>query len=93
MELGVGKLLPELEDAFQGLKPGESKQVAARFPDDFGNKDLAGRNALFDCKLVELKKKVLPALDDALAAQLREGGTLEGLKIEIRESIYPAKAG
>lgn len=91
VELGEGKLVEELDLAFLTMGPGEEKDVVAKFPEDFGDKALAGKEADFHLKLVELKKKVLPPVDDTLAAQLKEGHTLEALKKEIHENIEKSK--
>jgi trigger factor len=91
VELGTGKLIPELDEAFLKMKAGETRATAAKFPDDFGDKELAGKEADFTLKLVELKKKVAPTIDDAMASQLKEGNTLDALKSEIRDNIAKSK--
>lgn len=91
VEVGAGRLLPELDAALEGLEIGESKKVVAKFPEDYDEKSLAGKEATFDCKLLELKKKTLPELNDAFAEQLKVGTTLEALNQEIRENILRSK--
>ena len=91
LELGAGKLVDELDNAILEMKVGEQKLVTATFPEDFGTKELAGKEAEFDCKLLELKKKVMPELDDAFAESVSQGSTLEQLRKEIVESIVARK--
>lgn len=91
VELGAGKFLPELESSFLEMKPGDERKIESAFPADFGRKEFAGKRAAFDCKLVELKRRVLPVLDDAFAGQVSEGKTLEQLKWDIRDNILRAK--
>ncbi len=91
VELGAGKLLPELEKALMEMAVGEQRQINAKFPDEYDDKKLAGKDATFDCKVLELKKKVLPEVNDTFAAQLKPNGTLEDLKKEIRESLANSK--
>ena len=92
VELGAGKLIPGLESALLEMTVGENaKDVMAKFPDDYDDKSLVGREAIFSCRLLELKKKTLPELNDALAAQLRPGGTVESLTQEIRGNIISVK--
>ncbi len=91
VELGTGKLIDELDQAFLSMTVGDARDVTAKFPDDFGDKELAGKEAVFSLKLVELKKKALPTIDDTMAAQLKEGNTLESLKTEIRENMVKSK--
>ena len=61
------------------------------FPDDYQDKELAGKKAKFDCKLVELKKRTLPELNDAFAEMVRPGTTLEALKSDIRKNIQASR--
>lgn len=85
LELGSGSFIPGFEDQVVGMKPGEAKEVAVTFPENYGNKDLAGQPAMFKVVLHELKTKVAPALDDAFA----KGFGLESvdeLKQKLRES-------
>ena len=91
VELGEGKLLPELETALMEMAVGESRKVNGKFPDEYGDKNLSGKEAVFDCKLIELKKKTLPEVDDAFASQIKPGSTLEELKKEIHESLVASK--
>ncbi len=87
VELGEGKLIPEIDEAFMSMGVGEQKKVVATFPDDYNEKDLASKKAEFDCKLVELKKRTLPELNDAFAETIRPGATLLELKNDIRKNI------
>ena len=91
VEVGMGKLLPELDNALMELEVGGMTEVKTKFPDDYDDKTLSGHDAVFEVKLIELKKKVLPELNDAFASQLKEGSTLAGIKDEIRESLKSGK--
>jgi trigger factor len=91
VEIGAGQLLVELDAAIEQMSVGEKKTVNAKFPEDYHDKDLVGCEAVYDCKLVELKKKVLPELGDAFAGQLKEGMTLETLKTDIRQNLEASK--
>src|SRR5262249_3269197 len=89
--LGEGRLIPELEEAFLQMAPGESRKVTGKFPEQYDDKNLAGKEANFECKLVELKKKTLPEVNDAFAAQIKEGSTLLSLRQDIRTNIAASK--
>ncbi|NBX68403.1 MAG: trigger factor [Proteobacteria bacterium] len=91
VELGADRVLPNVEKALMGMKTGDSGEVEETFPEDYGDKDLAGKTALFSVKLLELKNRVLPELNDAFAAQLKEGATVESLTAEVRENIKQSK--
>ncbi len=91
VELGNDKLITEIDAAFMKMTVGESKQVEGTFPPDYQEKDLAGKKALFECKLLELKKRTLPEVNDQFAETVRPGTTLLALKSEIRKNIQTTK--
>ena len=68
-----GVLLPELLAVLQGSFVGETREASVKFPDDYGDPQLAGKQATIKVTLQGVKEKVLPALDDALAKQLSNG--------------------
>lgn len=82
LELGSGSFIPGFEDQVVGMKLGEAKDVAVTFPENYGNKDLAGQPAIFKVVLHELKAKVAPALDDEFA----KGFGLESVD-ELKEKL------
>ena len=82
LELGSGSFIPGFEDQVVGMKPGEAKEVSVTFPENYGNKDLAGQPAIFKVVLHELKTKVAPALDDEFA----KGFGLESVD-ELKETL------
>jgi trigger factor len=91
VELGNDKLIPEIDQALMSMSVGEARQVEGTFPADYHEKTLAGKTALFDCKLVELKKQILPEVNDAFAENVRPGMTLLALKSDIRKNIEQSK--
>ncbi|HEV3103512.1 MAG TPA: trigger factor [Candidatus Dormibacteraeota bacterium] len=88
-ELKEGVLLPELYEAIQGAKVGETRSVTVKFPDDYGEPLLAGKDGTIKATLQGVKEKVLPALDDALASQLSAGKyeTVETYRSSVREQL------
>jgi trigger factor len=62
--VGARNVLPEIDDAVIGLKAGEERQVTLRFADDHRREDLRGRGGNATVKVVEVKEKALPVLDD-----------------------------
>jgi len=91
VELGSERVLPNVEKALMEMKVGESREVEELFPEDYGDKEVAGKTALFSVKLLELKNRVLPELNDAFASQLKEGATVDSLTEEVRENIKQSK--
>ena len=86
LELGSGTFIPGFEDQLVGVKAGEDKDVVVTFPENYGAKDLAGKEAVFKCKVHDVKVKELPALDDDFAKDTSEFDTLDELKADIRKN-------
>ena len=72
-DLKDGVLLPELLAVLPGAKVGETRAASVKFPEDYSNPQLAGKEATIRVTLQGVKEKVLPPLDDALAKQLSNG--------------------
>lgn len=80
IELGGGKLIPGFEEGLLGAGAGETRTVELRFPADYGNTELADREASFEIAVKEVKGKELPDVDEDFAvdagfddvAELRE---------------------
>jgi trigger factor len=86
LELGADSLVPGFEDQLVGAKPGEKVDVKVTFPDDYPNKDLAGKEAVFDVTVKELREPVAAAIDDELAKALGFDD-LNALRASVREQI------
>ncbi len=82
LELGSGSFIPGFEEQLEGMKREDEKDVEVAFPEEYGNKDLAGKPAVFKVKLHEIKEKVAPKINDEFA----KGFGLESLK-ELREKL------
>jgi trigger factor len=67
VELGGGNLIPGFEEGLLGASAGDTRTIALRFPDDYGNERLAGRDASFEVTVKEVKLKELPAVDEDFA--------------------------
>jgi trigger factor len=67
IEVAGPGFLPGFTEQLVGMRPGETRTIAVRFPEGYGNADLAGRPAEFEITAKALKTPVIPALDDALA--------------------------
>ena len=91
LHLAPENFLPKFCEQLIGLKPGEPRLVIVSFPDDFPVKELAGKKADYAVTLREIKEKVLPPVDDALAAKLVPGKTLAALREMIEHDLEHAK--
>lgn len=90
LHLGSGTFIPGFEEQLEGKTRGAA-EVKVRFPDDYKNKELAGKDAVFKVALKEIKKKVLPELDDELAKSLGLGQTLDEMKEKLKKDILGYK--
>src|SRR5438046_6745574 len=91
LHLAADNFLPKFCEQLIGQKPGETRLVIVRFPEDFMVKELAGKKADYAVTLRDIKEKVLPALDDAFATKLVPGKTLADLRQMIEHDIEHAK--
>jgi trigger factor len=87
LELGAGRVLPELEQALEGATAGEEREATVRFPGDYPGEEVAGRTAQFKVTVREVREKELPELDDDFAADASEFETLAELREQIESSI------
>lgn len=86
LELGAGQFIPGFEEQLVGKKAGDDVTVTVTFPDPYMSEDLAGKEAVFECKIHEIKKKETPKLDDEFATKLGLKDLAE-LKEKIQEQI------
>src|SRR6266700_6735041 len=91
LHLAADNFLPKFCEQLIGQKPGETRLVIVHFSEDFMVKELAGKKADYAVTLHEIKEKVLPAIDDALAAKLVPGKTLADVRKMIEHDIEHAK--
>jgi trigger factor len=86
VEVGGTGFIPGFTEGLESIKPGETRSVAATFPDEYGNKDLAGKPATFEITAKQIRRAVVPPIDDELAKKLGFDG-LETLRQAINDRI------
>ena len=86
--LGAGTILAELDAALRGMAIGEEKTVPARFPDDYGAKAVAGKDAVFTIKVKAIQSQRLPEIDEEFVRSfgLTEGGVPE-FRAQVRATM------
>jgi trigger factor len=86
--LGAGRMLKDFESGITGARADERKTIAVRYPDEYHNKDLAGRTADFSVHVKKVEEKQLPPLDDAFCREygVNEGG-VEQLLSEVADNM------
>ena len=87
LEIGSGSFIPGFEEQIIGLKPGDEKEFAVTFPEDYNNEELKGKEALFKVKVHEVKEKELPELDDEFAKDVSEFETFDEFRASIKERL------
>jgi trigger factor len=86
-EVGAGHFIEGFEEQLVGARAHEDRQVTVRFPEEYANRDLAGKQAVFDVHVGELKRRQLPALDDEFAKDLGDFESLAALRERIRADL------
>ena len=90
--LGSNSFIPGFEEQLIGCKAGDDKNVKVTFPDDYGSKDLAGKNAEFACKVKNVKEPVPAKINNELATKFG-AEDLKGLKNQISERLESEYGG
>jgi trigger factor len=93
LELGSNSFIPGFEDQIVGMKVGESKKIKVTFPENYGAKEIAGKEAEFEVTLKKIQEKVPAEINDDLAKKYLndENATLEDLKNHVKELILSRK--
>ena len=86
-ELRADRFIPGFVDGIVGMSAGESKDVRADFPADYGQESLAGKQASFAVTLHDVKALELPAIDDAFASSVSKCETLDELRADVRNRL------
>lgn len=95
LEIGSHTFIPGFEEQIIGKNVNDEFDVNVTFPEDYQSEALKGKDAVFKCKLHEIKAKELPELDDDLVKDVSDKDTVDELKADIREKLeerYKAEA-
>ncbi|QEW19769.1 Trigger factor [Marinibacterium anthonyi] len=90
--LGSGSFIPGFEEQLVGVTAGDSKDVTVTFPEEYGAENLAGKEAVFECTVKEVKAPKKAEVDDELAKKFG-AEDLEALKGQITERLEAEYAG
>ncbi len=93
LELGSHSFIPGFEEGVVGMKKEESKDINLTFPEDYMAKDLAGKEVVFNVTLHDIKKRVVPELDEDFFKDLDMEGvtTKEELDKKVEEELLAQK--
>jgi trigger factor len=90
--LGSNSFIPGFEDGLLKVKAGDEKDVTVTFPAEYQAEHLAGKEAVFSCKIKEVRGAKTPTMDDELAKKFG-AEDLEALKSQISERLEAEYAG
>jgi trigger factor len=90
--LGSNSFIPGFEEQLVGVKVDEEKDVTVSFPDDYQAEHLAGKEAVFECKIKDVKEPVAAEVNDELATKFG-AEDLAGLKVQIAERLEAEYTG
>jgi trigger factor len=86
VDVAPGTFIAGFAEQLIGAKAGDKRTVNVDFPADFVTKELAGKKGVFEVEIVEVKEKVLPPIDDALA-KIFGAENLEKLRAGVRVDL------
>ncbi|MCL2203297.1 MAG: trigger factor [Defluviitaleaceae bacterium] len=91
LTLGSGRFIPGFEEQLVGHVTGDDVTVNVTFPEDYNHTDLAGKPAVFEVEIVDVKERQLPELDDDFAQDISEFDTLAEYRADLAEHIRKNK--
>ncbi|MBR3163885.1 trigger factor [Candidatus Saccharibacteria bacterium] len=87
LKIGSKQFIPGFEDGLIGHEVGDKFDLPLKFPEDYGNAELAGADVVFEILLKQVNEMVTPKLDDELAKKVGSFKTLDELKKDIRKNL------
>jgi trigger factor len=91
LEIGSHSFIDTFEDQLVGKNVGDDVEVNVTFPEDYAQKDLAGKPAKFEVEIKELKYKEYPEINDEYVADTTEFETVEEYKNDLRGKLIATK--
>ncbi len=86
-ELLEDRFIPGFATGIAGMKAGERREIETHFPEAYHASELAGKSAIFEVVLHDVKQLEMPTLDDAFAAEVSDFATIEELRAEVRKRL------
>ena len=90
LKLGSGTFIPGFEEQLIGASKDDDVEVKVTFPEEYHSEDLAGKDAIFKCKVHEIKEQEMPEIDDDFAKDVSEFDTLDELRTSKKEELAKA---
>lgn len=91
--IGSNTFIPGFEEGLIGLKKGDEKDLNLKFPEDYHSEELKGKEVVFKAKVKEVKKTVIPEINEDFFADLGMEGIVskEALENQIKENLLARK--
>jgi len=87
LKIGSHSFIDTFEDQLVGLNVGDEKDVNVTFPENYHAKDLANKPAVFKCKILNIRERVMPKLDEEFVQNSSSFDTVEEYKKDIQEKL------
>ncbi len=88
VEIGSGQMVPGFEDNLVGLEAGSSKTFEVTFPEEYGRKELAGKDAQFEIEVIKIEESEQPEIDeDFIKAYGVEDGEMDSFRTDVRGNM------
>ena len=91
LTIGSNSFIPGFEEQLVGMNIDEVRDITVTFPEDYTSKDLAGKEAVFNCKILGITEKVLPELNDEFADDVSEFDNMEDYRADVRKNLEVRK--
>lgn len=91
LTIGSGQFIPGFEEQLIGAELGKDVEVNVTFPEDYNATELAGKAAVFKCKVNEIKETELPEVDDEFASEVSDFDTVAEWKEDLKKSLTEKK--
>jgi trigger factor len=86
IEIGKGQL-KDFDKGLTGIVAGDTKEILVKFPKDFTNKELVGKEGVFSIKVNKISEKILPELSDDFLKKIGDFSTVDALKDQLRKDL------
>ncbi|MBR1859093.1 MAG: trigger factor [Selenomonadaceae bacterium] len=87
LQIGSNTFIPGFESGLIGAKVGEERDIDVTFPEDYHSKEMAGKPAMFKCKILSIKHQQLPELNDEFAKKVSTFETVDALRADVKKNL------
>ena len=87
VDFGSGRLLEEFEIQIEGMKAGEKRDIQFIYPQDYFKGEVAGKEGKFQITAKEVRRKVVPKIDDEFARELGKYSSIAEVRADLKKKI------